>query len=175
MSGTVSVDDAGAVTGTGDALALYNQIETIQVADNPLPDPTTPDDDWDQGAEAWSRMILPMVVKMKRAWAREALAHANIFRGDGPRIVESLAATADIGLTSEIVVSPTRAAPTTLTLPASAPVGHLVEVIEVGNDAAHALTVAAPGGESLAGLTAVGVLLRRTYIKWDATNWIGVA
>ncbi len=78
VAGTVTIDDAGAASGSGLALALYTSIDAIEEAANPLPDPTTPDADWDETPAEWREMVVKQAVKVKRAWAREAKRHADV-------------------------------------------------------------------------------------------------
>ena len=75
--GSVTIADDGTVTGTGATRLIFDEIAAAQTAANPLPDPDKPDADWDESAAKWKATILPMVVKMKRSWAREAAAHAK--------------------------------------------------------------------------------------------------
>lgn len=173
MSGSVSIDDNGNATGSGDALALYNSILAVETAANPLADPNAPDADWDDTQAAWSALVTPINVRIKRAWAREAQAHADVLSGGN--VLQSLAVTGDVLIGSSVVVAPTRAGSIVLTLPASAPVGHSVDIVEVSGAVVFTVTIAPPGGESLAGFTTIAALARRTFLKWDATNWIGVA
>lgn len=78
----VVINDAGAVSaGSGVPLSLYNSIVTYETAANPLADPNVPDADWDDTPEAWTQLVLPLVVKTKRAWAREANRHAAVLSG----------------------------------------------------------------------------------------------
>jgi hypothetical protein len=79
--GTVAVDDNAVVTGSGASLELFNFIQTEQTAANPLPDPNNPDADWDGTAEEWRMLMLEHTVKVRRAWAREAIAHAKAVAG----------------------------------------------------------------------------------------------
>jgi hypothetical protein len=75
----VVIDDSGNVSaGSGVPLALFNSILAYQTADNPLPDPATPDADWDAPAADWAEAMTEVVVKIKRAWAREANAHGAV-------------------------------------------------------------------------------------------------
>jgi hypothetical protein len=96
MSGTVAVDDDGNVTGGGIALALYTAIEAQQTAARPLPDPNVPDDDWDDGAASWRAAMLDIVVKTRRAWAREALAHASVLAASAGRYTWSPASQGEV-------------------------------------------------------------------------------
>lgn len=77
-AGTVSVDSSGNVTGSGQALALYNAIASEEQAENPLSDPNSPPPDWDGGAAAWSKLVTDVNVKIKKSWARTARACATI-------------------------------------------------------------------------------------------------
>lgn len=77
VAGTVSVDDSENVTGSGQALALFNDIYAEETADNPLPS-LIPDDDWDGTPAAWVAFVKPIRVKMLKAWARQARALAKM-------------------------------------------------------------------------------------------------
>lgn len=81
MSGTVAIDDTGAASGGGTALALYNSIRTYEEGARPSPDPGTPDPDWDGTASEWRAVVVTQSVKVKRSWARTANAHADILGG----------------------------------------------------------------------------------------------
>lgn len=171
--GTITIDDnTGAESGSGLALALYNAISAIEQAANPFPDPATPDADWEDTVAAWTQLVQPMIVKVKKSWAREAQRHANVL---GQPVVQSMTATGDISLDTDLVVCPARGAATVLTLPAGATIGHTVDVYETSNSVVNALSVAAPGGEAVAGLTTFTARVHRRYVKHDATNWLGVA
>jgi len=77
-AGTVTVDSNGNVTGSGQALALYNAISSEEQADNPLPDPDSPPSDWDGTASAWAKAARETAIKTKKGWARQARACASI-------------------------------------------------------------------------------------------------
>lgn len=77
-AGTVTVDSNGNVTGSGQALALYNAIAAEEQAENPLPDPATPPSDWDGTASSWSKAATDVGVRAKKGWARQARACATI-------------------------------------------------------------------------------------------------
>lgn len=78
VAGTVSVDALGNVTGSGQALALYTAIATEEQAETPLPDPSSPPDDWEGTQQAWANLVGPIAVKIKKSWARQARAIATI-------------------------------------------------------------------------------------------------
>lgn len=92
MSGTVAIDDAGAASGSGTSLSLYNSILTYETTANPLPDPETPDPDWDGSLSEWSEMVLTQALKVKRSWARTANAHADILTDTDTTIGQALLA-----------------------------------------------------------------------------------
>ncbi len=77
MPGTVTIDDKGEAHGEGHALGLYHAILAEESAAKPLADPATPDPDWEGTPEDWAELITALNVKMKRAWACTARAHAK--------------------------------------------------------------------------------------------------
>lgn len=77
-AGTVTVDSNGNVTGSGQALALYNAISSEEQADNPLPDPTTPPAGWEGTLASWAKTATDVSIKIKKSWARQARACASI-------------------------------------------------------------------------------------------------
>lgn len=79
--GTITIDDTGAASGTGAARELYELIAEVQQAYKPLTDPEEPDADFDGSKAEWKAAMLPFVVRVKRAWAREAIAHARAMAG----------------------------------------------------------------------------------------------
>ena len=78
--GSVTVDALGNVTGSGQALALYIAIATEEQAETPLPDPSSPPDDWEGTQQAWANLVGPITVKIKKSWARQARAIVTIAR-----------------------------------------------------------------------------------------------
>lgn len=171
QAGSVSIDVNGAATGSGAALALYNAISTIQQADNPLPNPDVKDDDFDGTAREWHDTMLAQNVKVKKAWAREAQAHANVL---GQRTIRNTTVTGNLTLDDDLVCVGTRVGNIVLTLPASAPIGAEFDVAEVGGDILHSITLAAPVGETIAGATTVPNNAHRTVFKFDTTKWLAV-
>lgn len=77
-AGTVTVDSSGNVTGSGQALALYNAISNEEQADNPLPNPAVMPPGWDGTLASWVSVSTDIMVKIKRSWARQARAIASI-------------------------------------------------------------------------------------------------
>lgn len=172
ITGTVSVDDAGAATGSGMALALYNAIVSIQVAANPLPDPSNPPLDWDDTAEDWRKTTLGIVVKTKRAWAREAQQHANVL---GVRTLRELTGNGPHALTLDddlIAVGTRSAGPVVLNLPAGAPIGWQVEIFDVAaQGAAFNVAPVQPGGENIVGIALTTNYQRLFVSKFRADFW----
>jgi hypothetical protein len=120
-AGTVTVDDDGNVTGSGQALALYNAIASEEQAESPLPDPASPPDDWEGTKEAWRKLVEPIAVKLQRAWARQARAFASIATYAATNAVVSVQVkTTDSGLqrlpASIVTGQPTDAPSTTKTI-----------------------------------------------------------
>lgn len=95
MSGSVSVADDEAVTGSGLSLETFNIIKATEEAAYPLPS-LTPPATWSKGLVAWQAEIAPMRLRMLRGWARQASAHATAQIGRWHRVehkVFSAAAT----------------------------------------------------------------------------------
>jgi hypothetical protein len=172
-SGTVSVDDAGAVTGTGDSLALYNSIAALAVAANPLPDPDHPDHDWEGTAVEWHAEMLNIVVKIKRGWAREAQGHAAVLRGRGG--IRSVTASTAVDPGDDYIAVGTRSDVVALTIPAGLPVGHEVEAADDSGQAALYLIALGPaGGETVGAVTEVHITANYGHVrlvKTSASNW----
>jgi hypothetical protein len=168
-AGSVTVDDAGEVTGSGIAMLLYEAIEDVEEATGNLPDPNLPDDDWDGSAAEWYTTMSAQLVKVRRAWARTAIAHAETF---GVRTFRSMTATGSLTGNDDTILCPARVSSTVLTMPVGMPVGTYFDIIEVGNDVVHSLTLAAPMGETIVGVTTVAVLTHRTVVKISTTEWV---
>lgn len=141
--GSVTIDDNGNASGSGTALDLYNEILALETAASPLPDPNTPDSDWDGTAAAWKAEILPLVVKIKRAWARQATEHATIL-GTG----EGLSLNAPASTTSASLVA------TNLTFPVKSGEIWAVEVdgtVQCSSTGGVALGLSGPAGSTAHG------------------------
>ncbi len=176
--GTVTVGDDGAVTGSGDCLALYDSISAFAVAANPLPDPDHPDHDWDGPAEEWRVTMLDIVIKIKRGWAREASAHAAILGRRGGLSHRAVTTTGPILAADEYVACGVKAAGITLTLPVAAdgvPLGKGIIVADAAGEAAAKHITVAPGGGETINHGGSFVLdsdnLQVHLYKSTATNW----
>lgn len=77
QAGTVEIADDEGVSGSGQALALYNAIKTEEESENPLPS-LTPPPNWPKTAKAWEQEIKKIRLKILRGYARRARAIASI-------------------------------------------------------------------------------------------------
>ena len=73
--GTVTVNDSEVASGSGWALALYNEIRSVELAANPLPS-LTPPPTYRGSAAAWRAEVKPIRLRILRGWAREATRHS---------------------------------------------------------------------------------------------------
>ncbi len=178
-AGTVSVDDAGVVTGTGDSLALYDSIAALAVAANPLPDPDHKDDDFDGTQAEWHATMLDIVVRIKRGWAREAQGHAAILGRRGGLSHRPVTTTGPILVDDEYVACGVKVAGITLTLPLAAagvPLGKGIIVADAAGEAGtRSISVIAGAGETI-NHSALAFVLNTNDIqvhlyKSTATNW----
>lgn len=169
LLGSITIDDQGEIdpSSSGAALVLYNLIKSIQP---PGPDPESPPADWDQSAAAWRDTMKPYMVKLRRAWAREATAHASLV---ATRVLSTVTGTTTLTAAADMVLAGTRAAAFSVTLPSNAPVGATVDIVDQsGQGATYPITIAAPVGESIAGATPLNTAFgSRKAVKTAATAW----
>ncbi len=159
-AGTVSVDDNGVVTGSGDAKTLYDTIEAAEIAVSPLPNPAVKPPDFEGTALAWLQAVKPLMVRIKRAWARQALAIATVLHRD--RKLRAVNATGPITSADEFVSVTARAGAIVLTIDAGIPVGKELVVVDAsGEGVAKPITVAGGGGELIDG--AANIIIGAAY------------
>lgn len=73
--GSVTVADDEAVSGSGYALDLFNEILAVETAVSPLPS-LVPPDDFSGTAADWVKRMKPLRLRILRSWAREATRHS---------------------------------------------------------------------------------------------------